>query len=196
MRLFLLLLFLVLVTAAGPAAALGPVNLLTGMTGAFPWSASGIMPGSSNATFIELHNNGTARGGPVHLAERYQGGRSPWQRNRLWKLPVPECFQSPTLGLIPLPAKPYAFPTAPMLANYIVVYPFSPGETIRLNWTWEFRETGETPERCAGRIPPVQYLLHAGNPPPPTPPTTVPTPPPTVVPNGCANSADRGTTAG
>ena len=59
----LIILFLLLPVQV---SADGPVDLTLGMTGAFPWYESGIMPGSSNATSIELHNNGTA-GGTLYI---------------------------------------------------------------------------------------------------------------------------------
>src|SRR5512137_1920748 len=62
------LFLLILMVTAIPVqvSADGPVDLTLGNTGAFPWSVSGIVPGSSGSTFIELHNNGTV-GGTLYI---------------------------------------------------------------------------------------------------------------------------------
>jgi uncharacterized membrane protein len=43
-----------------------------------------------------------------------------------------------------LPARINSFPTAPLLpGQFIIIDSFNAGDSIRLNWTWEFKETGQ-----------------------------------------------------
>ncbi len=183
MRAYGLLLVLLLAAVPVQVSALGPVDINTGMTGLFPWSESGILPGSSNSTFIELHNNGTLDGTLFiwldNVSEIDPHGSGTALGNYMYlNVSHPRLTAS-----IPLPAKVYSFPTAPMLANYIVVSPFHAGETIRLNWTWEFRETGRPQNEAQGASLRFNISYTLANVPPPTPPTTPPTPSPTPVPS-------------
>src|SRR5674476_1375547 len=42
-----------------------------------------------------------------------------------------------------LPAHIHSFPTTPLMPDhFIIVDPLNAGATARLNWTWEFKETG------------------------------------------------------
>jgi hypothetical protein len=173
----LIILFLLLPVQV---SADGPVDLSLGNTGAFPWSVSGIVPGSSGSTFIELHNNGTV-GGTLYIwvdniRETDPHGSGTALGNYMYfNVSHPRLSTS-----VPLPAHIYAFPSAPMRADYITVYPFPAGQTIKLNWTWEFRETG-APQNDAQEATlrfNISYML-VNVPPPtptPTPPTTFPTP--------------------
>jgi hypothetical protein len=188
-----LLLVLMLITIPLQVSADGPVDLSLGMTGAFPWSVSGIVPGSSDSTFIELHNNGTV-GGTLYIwlnniSETDPHGSGNALGNYLY-LNVSHPRLSSTVSL---PARVYSFPTAPMRADYIVISPFSPGETIRLSWTWEFRETG-APQNDAQEASlrfNISYTL-VGLPAPTTLPTTAPTPSPAPVPYYGSSSGGGG----
>ncbi len=42
-----------------------------------------------------------------------------------------------------LPAHIHSFPPAPLMPDhFIIINPLNAGDTARLNWTWEFKETG------------------------------------------------------
>jgi len=164
-----------------PVLAQGPVDLTLGMTGAFPWSVSGIVPGSSGSTFIELRNSGTT-GGTLYIwldniSEVDPHGSGTAFGNYLYfNVSHPRLSTS-----VPLPAKVYSFPTVPLGTNYIIISPFSAGETIKLNWTWEFKETGipQNDAQDASLRFNISYMLVAMPPPPTTAPTPSPVPSPT-----------------
>lgn len=177
-------LLLILMLAAIPVlvSADGPVDLTLGNMGSFPWSVSGIVPGSSGSTFIELRNSGTV-GGTLYIwidniSETDPHGSGNALGNYMYfNVSHPRLSTS-----VPLPAHVYAYPAAPLRADYIIISPFPAGQTIRLNWTWEFRETG-TPQNDAQEATlrfNISYMLV--NVPPPPPPTTVPTIAPTPLP--------------
>jgi hypothetical protein len=174
----LIILFLLLPV---PVLAQGPVDLTLGATGAFPWSVSGIVPGSSGSTSIELHNSGTD-GGTLYIwldniSETDPHGSGTALGNYMYfNVSHPRLLTS-----VPLPANVYSFPTVPLGTNYIIISPFAAGETIKLNWTWEFRETG-TPQNDAQNAVlrfNISYMLVAMPPPPTTAPTPSPVPTPT-----------------
>jgi len=137
---FLIILFLM----PAPVLAQGPIDLTFGATGSFPWGITGILPGDHGSDIIDLHNNGTENG-MVYL----------WVDN----ISQSDVLGNPGGGLanytyfnvshprltstVALPAQIYSFPQAPLLSHYIIVNPLYVGETVRLNWTWEFIETGQ-----------------------------------------------------
>ena len=137
---FLILLLLLPVTVF----AQGPIDLTFGATGSFPWGITGILPGDHGSDIIDLYNNGTENG-MVYI----------WVDN----ISQSDVLGNPGGGLanytyfnvshprltstVALPAQIYSFPQAPLLSHYIVVNPLHVGETVRLNWTWEFIETGQ-----------------------------------------------------
>lgn len=137
--------FILLFLLPVPVFAQGPVDLTFEETGVFPWSIAGILPGDHGSTFIDLHNNGT-ESGIVYI----------WVDN----ISTTDKYGNPGGGIINymnfnvshynlistviLPARINSFPSAPLMQDqYIIIDSFKAGDTIRLNWTWEFEETGQ-----------------------------------------------------
>jgi hypothetical protein len=127
-----------------PVFAQGAVELTFGETGMFPWKVTGIMPGDHGSTFIDLHNNGTEQGlvylwvDNISSSDRngYPGGGLP-------KYLYFDVSHSNLISTVILPAHIQSFPPAPLLPDhFIIINPLNAGDTARVNWTWEFKETG------------------------------------------------------
>jgi uncharacterized membrane protein len=127
-----------------PVFAQGPVDLTFGETGMFPWTVTGIMPGDHGSTFIDLHNNGTERGlvylwvDNISSSDR-NGNPGGGLANYLYFDVAHKNLSSTVI----LPARIHSFPAAPLITDhFIIIDPLNAGDTVRLNWTWEFIETG------------------------------------------------------
>ena len=163
-----------------PAFAQGPVDLTFGETGMFPWKVTGVMPGDHGSTFIDLHNNGTENGivyiwvDNVSTSDRY-GNPGGGLANYLYFDVSHKNLNSTVI----LPANIHAFPTAPLMPDhFIIINPLNSGDTTRLNWTWEFKETGQPQNDAQNntlRFNLSYMLVNLSAP-------IVPTPVPTVVP--------------
>jgi hypothetical protein len=137
--------FILLFLLPVPVFAQGPVDLTFEETGVFPWSITGILPGEHGSTFIDLHNNGTESGivyiwvDNISTTDRYGnpgGGLANYMYFNVSHYDL-------TSNVI-LPARITSFPKAPLLPDYfIIIDSFNAGDTVRLNWTWEFEETGQ-----------------------------------------------------
>ncbi|MDD1699500.1 MAG: hypothetical protein LUQ04_01770 [Methanoregula sp.] len=132
--------------------AQGPVDLTFGATGTFPWNISGILPGDHGSDAIELHNNGTENGivylwvDNISQSDRY-GNPGGGLADYLYFNVSHQHINSTVI----LPAHITSFPPAPQLRDhFIIVDSFNAGDTIRLNWTWEFEETGQPQNDAQG----------------------------------------------
>jgi hypothetical protein len=135
---------LILLLLPVPVFAQGPVDLTFGETGVFPWRVTGIMPGDYGSTFIDLHNNGTERGlvylwvDNISSSDR-NGNPGGGLANYLYF----DISNTNLNSTVILPAPIHSFPTAPLMTDhFIIINPLNNGDTARLNWTWEFKETG------------------------------------------------------
>ena len=153
-------------------SAAGPVDLAINTTSTMPWNETGIMPGYSNSSFTDLYNSGTLDGTLYIWLDDIQE-TDPHGNGTALGTYLQLNVSHPRLATtVPLPASVYSFPTAPLLPASITVYPFHAGETIRLRWTWEFRETGR-PQNDAQNASlrfNISYTLVNVPPPPPPPP--------------------------
>jgi len=138
-------LFILLFLLPVPVFAQGPVDLTFEETGVFPLSITGILPGDHGSTFVDLHNNGTENGivyiwvDNISMTDRY-GNPGGGLANYLY---FNVSHHDITSNVI-LPARITSFPKAPLQPDYfIIIDSFNAGETVRLNWTWEFEETGQ-----------------------------------------------------
>jgi len=125
--------------------AQGPIDLTFEETGVFPWNITGMLPGDHGSTFIDLHNNGTEKGivyiwvDNISMTDRY-GNPGGGLANYMYF----NVSHNDLTSKVILPARITSFPKAPLLPDYfIIIDSFNAGDTIRLNWTWEFEETGQ-----------------------------------------------------
>jgi len=127
-----------------PVIAQGPVDLTFGETGMFPWKVSGIMPGDHGSTFIDLHNNGTERGLVYLWVDNISSSdRNGYPGGGLANYLYFDVSNTNLNSTVILPAHIQSFPPAPLLPDqFIIINPLNAGDTARLNWTWEFKETG------------------------------------------------------
>lgn len=191
-----LLLILMLMAIPVQVAADGPVDLTTGMTGAFPWSVSGIVPGSSGSTFIQLHNNGTAGGTLYVWIDNITEIDPHGSGNALDNYMYFNVSHPRLVSTVLLPAHASAFPPAPLRADYIIVPSFAPGEMIQLAWTWEFREAGRPQNDAQEAVLHFNISYMLVNLPSPTPPTTPPTTRPTTAPTPTPTAYSGGGSGG
>lgn len=138
-------LFTLLLLLPVPVLAQGPVDLTFRETGVFPWGVTGIMPGDHGSTFIDLHNNGTERGivyiwvDNISTSDRH-GNPGGGLANYLYFNVSHRNLNSTVI----LPGRINSYPPAPLLPDhFIIIESFNAGDTIRLNWTWEFKENGQ-----------------------------------------------------
>jgi uncharacterized membrane protein YidH (DUF202 family) len=121
-----------------------PIDLTIGVTSAFPWSIHGLIPGDHGSAFIDLHNNGTENGiiyiwvNNISQTDRFGNPGGGLANYMYFNVSHPHLTST-----VNLPAHIDMFPSAPLLQNYIIINPLNVGDTIRLNWTWEFNETGQ-----------------------------------------------------
>jgi hypothetical protein len=169
------ILLLVLLLAPVPVFAQGPIDIKVGSIHSFPWNATAIKPGSSGTASIDLSNNGTLDGSlfiwvtNISQTDAYGNGAA------LGKYMYFGIVNPDLVSSIPLPSRIDAFPTSPITGQYLVISPVRPAETITLNWTWEFVDTGQLQNDAQGdtlRFD-INYMLVNGIPPLPT---VVPTP--------------------
>jgi hypothetical protein len=137
--------FILLFLLPVPVFAQVPVDLTFGETGVFPWGVTGIIPGDHGLTFIDLHNNGTESGivylwvDNITTSDR-QGNPGGGLANYMYFNVSHPHLNSTVI----LPARINSFPKAPLLpGQFVIIDSFNAGDTIRLNWTWEFEETGQ-----------------------------------------------------
>ncbi len=138
-------LFILLLLLPLPVLAQDPVDLTIEKTGVFPWSVAGILPGDRGSTFIDLHNNGTENGivfvwvDNISTSDRYGNPGGGLANYMYFNISHPHLNST-----VILPARINSFPNAPLMpGQYIIIDSFSAGDTIRINWTWEFVETGQ-----------------------------------------------------
>jgi hypothetical protein len=138
-------LIILLFLLPAPVFAQGSVDLTFGETGVFPWGVSGILPGDHGSTFIDLHNNGTENGivyiwvDNISTSDRHGNPGGGLARYMYFNISHSHLNTTEIL-----PAHIDSFPKAPLLPDhFIIIDSFNTGETIRLNWTWEFVETGQ-----------------------------------------------------
>jgi hypothetical protein len=174
--------FILLIFLPVPVFAQGPVDLAFGKTGVFPWSITGVLPGDQGSSFIDLHNNGTENGivyiwvDNISNSDRY-GNSGGGLANYMYFNVSHRKLNSTII----LPARINSFPKAPLLPDdFIIIESFNAGDTIRLNWTWEFEETGQPQNDAQNntlRFTLSYTLVNLTAP-------LIPTPVPTVIPPG------------
>jgi uncharacterized membrane protein len=138
-------LFILLFLLTVPVFAQSPVDLTFGNTGVIPWGVTGVMPGDHGSTFIDLHNNGTVNGivyiwvDNISTSDRHGNPGGGLANYMYFNVSNPHLNSTEIL-----PARINSFPKAPLLSDhFIIINSFIAGDTIRLNWTWEFIETGQ-----------------------------------------------------
>jgi hypothetical protein len=133
-----------------PVQAQEPIDLVLGGEGAISWEIANIRPGDSGVKTVELHNNGSMKGSITiwisDITETDHGGDSASLDNYL--LFNLSCDRLSTN--ITLPATIYELPQDAADANSIKVGSLYSGETITLDWQWEFTETGEPQNDAQG----------------------------------------------
>jgi biotin transporter BioY len=174
--------FILLILLPVPVFAQGTVDLTFGETGMFPWSITGILPGDHGSSFIDLHNNGTENGivyiwvDNISMYDRH-GNPGGGIANYMYF----NISQHHLNSTVILPARINSFPKAPLLPDdFIIIESFNAGDTIRLNWTWEFEETGQPQNDAQNntlRFDLSYTLVNLTTP-------LIPTPVPTMIPPG------------
>lgn len=179
-------LFIFLFILPVPVLAQGPVDITFGETGVFPWGVTGILPGDHGSTFIDLHNNGTENGivyiwvDNISMSDRH-GNPGGGLANYIYFNISHHHLNSTVI----LPAQIDSFPKSPLLpGHFIIIDAFNAGDITRLNWTWEFVETGQPQNDAQNNTLRFNLSYTMVNLTAPIVPTQAPTAAPTGVPPG------------
>jgi len=133
-----------------PVLAQEPVDLVLGGEGANSWDIGNIKPGDSGVKTVELHNAGSTEGSvTIWISDieevDYAGAGAVLDDYLLFNL------SHDRLGTnIELPATIRDLPQNASGTKYIKIISLYPGETIALDWQWEFSETGEPQNDAQG----------------------------------------------
>lgn len=127
-----------------------PIDLELGGEGAISWDISNIQPGDSGTKIVELHNAGTKKGVvTIWISDieevDYAGDGAALDDYLLFNLSNARLSTN-----IALPAKIRELPQGASDAKYIKISRLNAGETVTLNWQWEFPEIGEPQNRAQG----------------------------------------------
>lgn len=170
------ILFFMLLLLPGSVVAQDSIDIKVGAMHSFPWNATALKPGSSGTASIDIFNNGTLEGSlfiwvtNISQTDAFGNGAA------LGKYMYFGIANPVLVSSIPLPSRIDAFPTSPISGPYLVISPVRPAETITLNWTWEFVDTGQLQNDAQGdtlRFD-INYMLVNGPPPTPTLKPTIP----------------------
>jgi len=183
-------LFILIFLLPVPVFAQSTVDLTSRETGMLPWGVTGAMPGDHGSTFVDLHNNGTGNGivyiwvDNISISDRY-GNPGGGLANYMY-FNVSHPYLNSTENL---PARITSFPRAPLLPDhFIIINSFNAGDTIRLNWTWEFIETGQPQNDAQNNTLHFNLSYTLVDLTGPIVPTPVPASIPSDVPSGTAGS--------
>ena len=138
----LLLALLVIPFAAG--ASIFDISI-TGQLGDTPWHVADINPGFRGDGIVDITNTGSDDCSVLVWVGNITGDFALGQY-MLYNVSSPRLVTSMTF-----PATIYDFPQGPDLSRAIIVSPVSPGETVRLDWTWEFREMNRPQNEAQGK---------------------------------------------
>ena len=130
----LLVLALLLVPSIAGASLLGIE--IAGQPGSVPWNVADIKPGFHGNGTVTITNPGQHACSVVVWVGNVTGDRALGQYLR-YRVASPRLATSMTF-----PATIYEFPQGPDSPQRITVSPVSAGETVTVDWTWEFQETG------------------------------------------------------
>jgi hypothetical protein len=133
-----------------PVQAQEPVNLEIGGEGATSWNIGNIKPGDSGIKTVELRNAGSKKGVVTiwisDIEEVDYAGDGAVLDDYLLLYLSHERLETN----IELPATIHGLPQNPSDPNYVKIISLNPGETIALDWQWEFSETGQPQNDAQG----------------------------------------------
>jgi len=155
-----------------PAQAQTPVvDLVLGGEGATGWRVGDVKPGYSGTWEVKLHNAGSKNGFVTIWISDIQetdwhGDGAALDDYLLFNLSHARLSTN-----IALPAKIRELPQSASDAKYIKISRLNAGETVTLNWQWEFPEIGEPQNRAQGDSLSftINYMLEELPPPQPGP---------------------------
>lgn len=133
-----------------PAQAQAPIDLVLGGEGATSWNIENIKPGDSGTKVVELHNAGSRNGSvTIWISDieevDYGGDGAALDDYLLFNLSCVRLSSN-----ITLPATIHELPQSASDPNHIKINTLYAGETVTLDWEWEFPETGEPQNDAQG----------------------------------------------
>lgn len=144
---FLILIAGILALLVSPTSGTGCTPLLLDLdsTGEMPWNVSGIVPGDSGTSSINLTNSGTIEGSLFIWVNNVTGDQA-FGKYLFLDISAPRI-----ISFTPLPATVYDLPQSPEDNLPIIISPLRPGETVTIDHMWEFRETGKPQNEAQGK---------------------------------------------
>jgi hypothetical protein len=119
-----------------------PLNLTLGGPGAVSWNELNLAPGDNGTSTVDLHNAGTIDGyvaiWVANITESDYGGDGAALGTHIYFNPV----NGRIGGNTPLPATIHQLPQDSFAPPYLYLRPLHAGETVSLEWQWEFVDTG------------------------------------------------------
>ena len=151
-------LILALFPVSSAAETLTVIDIkVSGQPGNMSWTIGDIKPGFRGYDHVTVTNTGTMDGSLFIWVENITGDYA------LGKFMFFNVSNTRLVRTVSLPSTIYNFPQSPDETRFIIISPFIAGETITLNWTWEFQETflpqNEAQGKKLGFI--VDYTLKA-----------------------------------
>jgi hypothetical protein len=116
-----------------------------GPPGCIRWNEQDIKPGFHECSNVEITNDGNMEGTLYILVRDITGSYD------LGKYMFFDVQNARIIKDIDLPATMYDFPDDVYPVKYISIPAFKPGETITLNWCWEFIETNQPQNEAQGK---------------------------------------------
>jgi PKD repeat protein len=161
--LILIVLFLIatLPLLVAPVSAQGEsVELVLGGDASIPFRIGDVKPGFHGDGYSDVTNNGTIDCALFIWADNITGSYD------LGKYLYFNVSNPRLITNVNLPATIYNFPESPDDTKFIVISPLKAGETVRLDWTWQFRETYTPQNEAQGKQFAFEILYTLQCPPP------------------------------
>lgn len=118
---------------------------MSGRPGSLPWNVDDLKPGSHGNGSVSITNTGTIDRTLFIWIGNITGDEE-IGRSILLNVSHPRLA-----GSITLPSAVYDFPRSPDDSRYVAISPVAAGETVRLDWTWAFSETGKPQNEAMGK---------------------------------------------
>ena len=169
MILLVLPIFFIFMPTQTTVAAAPIMNLVLGGDAAVPWNIESIKPGDSGSIAVELHNAGQKNGEVIIWISEIKEVDIGGDGAHLDDYMMFEVRQEGLFTNVFMPANIRNLPNSPGDQRFIWLLNLNVGETLQVQWFWEFTETGMVQNDAQGdRLSfTINYML--ADLPPPSP---------------------------
>jgi hypothetical protein len=126
------------------------VSMELGGVGSTSWALNNLAPGSSGNQLVSLRNSGRLPGKVDIWISNIR-----WTSGRDGQANLDEYLRlningSGLVSAITMPAKVSDLPASSAAANQLYIQRLDPGQTLTINWNWQFIETGSSQNNAQG----------------------------------------------